>query len=271
MAEQDYLQAALFEHRFWLQIFGDHARFILVNLAPQETAEIQRAAQFKGVFDALLDRARGALNATELASLNQEANRAAQELRQFKLHLLSRQLDGQIAVGLPPSLFNHMLNELEEYQSILASLLAGEAPAVLHPLHYHLLWLSDAAGHAAFADGRLDDTEAELHDMARRYEDHFNKHYLKAVAMTGFLRTGLTDFPSLDRFNRQADSETDLFRRFLLELRDSILKKEVLGTLPGLAADHMAREECYYLTKLARAAGLELPDCDPTRPRVEAK
>jgi hypothetical protein len=29
-------EEALFEHRFWLQILGDHARFILNALSPKE-------------------------------------------------------------------------------------------------------------------------------------------------------------------------------------------------------------------------------------------
>lgn len=35
-------QVALFEHRFWLQVLGDHARFIFDTLSPQETEEIRK-------------------------------------------------------------------------------------------------------------------------------------------------------------------------------------------------------------------------------------
>lgn len=34
-------------------------------------------------------------------------------------------------------------------------------------------------------------------------------------------------------------------------------------------ADHMFREECYYLTKLAMVAGTKNPTCDSTKPRTE--
>ena len=36
---------ALFENRFWLQIMGDHSRFIYYSLAPNETAHIHKARQ----------------------------------------------------------------------------------------------------------------------------------------------------------------------------------------------------------------------------------
>ncbi|WP_407669701.1 hypothetical protein [Paenibacillus kobensis] len=33
--------------------------------------------------------------------------------------------------------------------------------------------------------------------------------------------------------------------------------------------DHMAREECFYLTKLAAAGLVPHPNCDPAKPRIE--
>ena len=48
-----------------------------------------------------------------------------------------------------------------------------------------------------------------------------------------------------------------------------IIEKEILGTLSPLMADHMFREECYYLTKLAMVAGTKNPTCDPTKLRTE--
>jgi hypothetical protein len=34
-------------------------------------------------------------------------------------------------------------------------------------------------------------------------------------------------------------------------------------------ADHMFREECYYLMKLSESANLDTPNCDPTKPRIK--
>ncbi|MGW5955706.1 DUF2935 domain-containing protein, partial [Bacillus mycoides] len=41
-----YEESALFEHKFWLKVLGDHAQFLLDALAPKETEDIQRAMYF---------------------------------------------------------------------------------------------------------------------------------------------------------------------------------------------------------------------------------
>jgi len=38
----------------------------------------------------------------------------------------------------------------------------------------------------------------------------------------------------------------------------------MLSTFSALMADHMMREECYYLTKLAQSTNTAKPSCDPT-------
>lgn len=61
----------------------------------------------------------------------------------------------------------------------------------------------------------------------------------------------------------------NLFMGFLNEIEELELSKEALGTFAPLMADHMMREECYYLTKLAETTDIEQPQCDPTKPRLE--
>lgn len=85
-------QAALFEHRFWLQVLGDHARFMWGSLDPREAQEVERARAFAAQFDALLQRARSALTGEALMALHREALMAAERIRRFKLHLLRRHL-----------------------------------------------------------------------------------------------------------------------------------------------------------------------------------
>ena len=47
-------KTARFEHGFWLQILGDHSRFIYEALAPVQKEEIEKASIFITVFDTLL-------------------------------------------------------------------------------------------------------------------------------------------------------------------------------------------------------------------------
>lgn len=260
------MNEVLFEHRFWLQILGDHSRFILENLAPKEQQEIKLANRFILRFDSLLEQARSQLEEGTV-QLTREVYETVLELREFKLHLIRRHLQGRISIALPPTFVNHMVNELEEYWRILQSVLSSGRVPVYHPVHHHLLWLSDAAGHAGSISADLDLVEKRLMEKSDTFMKHFEDFYLKAVEMAGYLRTNLRQFPALTRFNSQAELEIRLFQAFLQELEELRLKDEVLGTLSPLMADHMFREECYYLTKLSQVSEVKKPDCNPTKPR----
>ena len=87
--------------------------------------------------------------------------------------------------------------------------------------------------------------------------------------MNGYLRTQ-KKFPSLEQLNEEVGILIYNFKEFLEDIRDKSIDKRVLGTLTPLMVDHMAREECYYLWKLTRVAGLiNRPNCDPTRQRID--
>ena len=266
--KSDIRESMLFEHRFWLQILGDHSRFIFQSLAPHEQDEIERANYFIQTFDNLLEYARNPLSEEEIHSLNQQASAQTQNLREFKLHLLERHLVGKIAISLSPTFINHMVNELEEYQRILHAYMSGSLPAP-SPIDLHLLWLSDAAGHAATITSLLDMVEYDTKQKSKRFTNQFEHFYLKAIELAGYLRTNLHHFPALARFNHQAEMEIKLFQVFLHELEEMRMNDELLGVLTPLMADHMSREECYYLMKLSEVSDVAPPDCYPTRPRAE--
>ncbi|ARU61563.1 hypothetical protein CBW65_11490 [Tumebacillus avium] len=266
----NYQHAALFEHRFWLQILGDHARFFQLTTSAKEVQEVQRINSFVALFDQLLETARRDLSDAELITLNRQAAQRVKEFREFKLHVIRRQLTGEIAVNLPPSFINHMVNELDEYTRILNNLLEGKLPPVFHPVHHHLLWLSDAYGHADGLASFTDMSEKLVIAKAKSFSKHFTDLYLKAVELTGFLRTGLQDFPPLARFNKEAELEIIMFQEFLNEVEEMELDHTLLSILSPLMPDHMFREECYYLTKLSQVSNVKQPACDPTQPRVQS-
>ncbi|MCC5911139.1 MAG: DUF2935 domain-containing protein [Clostridiaceae bacterium] len=268
MKEVSYEKAALFEHRFWLQVLGDHARFIFDNLSPKETKEVEKANYFIYTFDQLLKESRKPLDEQALMSLNNQAYHYAHEIRLFKLDLIKKHLVDDIELGLPPTFINHMVNEVEEYLRVLADLLMKKIPTTT-PLHNHLLWLLDAAGHASAIAGDLDMVEKKLIEESQNFMENFEDYYIKAVEMMGYTRTCLANFPALDRFNLQVESEIKMFKVFLRELEKLELGNKLLGTLAPLILDHMAREECYYLIKLAQVSDIRMPVCDPTKERTE--
>ncbi len=197
------------------------------------------------------------------------ANEITNDLRSFKLQIITQQLTGKVEISMPPTFINHMVNELEEYLFILNQAMHNE-PKKYCALRYHLLWLSDGSGHAASISSNLDFTEKLPIKEAKYFSKIFEDLYLKAIEFSGYTRTGLSNFPALEDLNFTAEKEMLEFIKYLQILLTKVSDKKVLGIIVPLVLDHMNREECYYLTKLATVSQTKVPNCDATKPRTQA-
>lgn len=268
MIENNIKEISLFEHRFWLQILGDHSRFILNSLSPKENHFVHKANEFINLFDNLLAKSCKLISNENLHELNYKAYSAAMKIREFKLIILSKQIEDKIYINLPPTFINHMLNELEEYLTILNDLIKGNIPQI-SDLNLHLLWLLDGSGHAQTIASTLDMTQKELIKTSKEYSKIFTDLYLRTIEYRGYTRTDICEFPALKKHNIDANEVMSCFKNFLKELETAVQEKKVLGTIYPLMLDHMFREECYYLIKLSMVSNIEAPNCDPTKPRIE--
>jgi Protein of unknown function (DUF2935). len=262
-------QSEWYEHRFWLQILGDHARFIFHTLSPVETKDIKQASYYITAYDQLLEYARQSSSEADCQFISKQACELTTEFRTFKLAILERQLLGKVMIMLTPTFLNHMVNELEEYLRILHELVAGKPVPAFDALHHDFLWLPDAAGHAAAIGSDLDFTEKRLIVKTQQFEMQFQQLYLKSVEMAGYMRTELKDFPAFRRLHKEVDMEMKLFVAFLKELEELEISDEVLDRISPLMPDHMMREECYYLTKLAQLGLVPNPSCQADKPRIQ--
>ncbi|MFC4401971.1 DUF2935 domain-containing protein [Gracilibacillus xinjiangensis] len=253
--QSNYLKNAMFEHQFWLQVLSDHARFIQDSLYPSQKDDIDKANMFRTYFDQLLLQATK-LNSSNAIAFATNVEDITKQFRVFKLSIIKRHLTGQMGIHLTPTFINHMVNELEEYLLILTYLKQGDKPPIFHELHHHLIWLVDASGHAGAINDRLDGVEKRLKEKSAAFTKHFEQFYLKAVELTGYLRTNIDAFPALEKFNHDVEIEMGLFQTFLHELEEMELSAEVLSTFTASMADHMAREEQYYLWKLAESKSI---------------
>ena len=52
-------------------------------------------------------------------AFSKEAEQAAKEIRMFKLNIIQKQLEGKITIHFTPTFINHMVNEVEEYITVL--------------------------------------------------------------------------------------------------------------------------------------------------------
>lgn len=269
MSAQNFDAVAQDEHSFWLQVLGDHSRFILQGLSAKEKYEIQYAERFIVDFDMLLSMIRRKMSLAELSTFNKQVIDKVKKLKSFKIHLIQRHLTEHPSLNLSPSLLSHMVNELEEYESTLRYLDGGKIPPAVHPIHHHHLWLLDGIGHAASISSSLDMSERELRKELQEFEQDFCRYYNKAQELASYLRTGLLSFPALTRFNLEANQLMVQFISLLTELKELSLKNEILGSTDPLFFDHMIREECYYLRKLSQVTEIQPPNCDPASPRIE--
>jgi len=247
----------IFENNFWLQIVGDHLRFFKSTLAIDERDTIETVVQNQQFADQLLELSR------QNQDVSTQALKLALTVRQLKLNILNRQLTSNIKINLPPTFINHTINEIDEYIELLNYYQNTGQIISKHQNDYHLLWLPDAAGHADAVITTLDNTEKLTRKQFKKLKKEFEVFYLKAIEYTGYMRTGNTNFPAFINLNNNVDISITLFINMLHELEVNQLNKSILGTLLPLMADHMAREECYYLSKLGFNN-----TCDPTTPRI---
>lgn len=264
---QDLIQAQM-EYQFWLQIMGDHARFILSSLDPIELDHIQRSQEFINSYDLLLSLSKEELTAELIREISPKALSLTEEFRDFKIQLLTLTLNSNLNFHLPSSFFNEMINGLEEFILVIRSIVNNES-ANSHSIHLHLLWLTNAILHGAMISASLDIIEKDIIDQSRLYEMQFTDLILKATILKGYLRTSLTSFTPLNRLNEQVEHLIYTFIEFLDHLLDLRIDGKILGSLSPLMVDHMSREQCYYLWKLSLSVGtLQKPECDPFRSRI---
>jgi hypothetical protein len=262
-------EEALFELRFWLEMLGDHIRLIYDSMSPKEVTNIQQAGSLMNRYDDLLERARQPVSDQQLGAVLSESKQAGEQLRVFKLKMLEKHLIGKVATSLPPSFYAHMVDEVDEFLRLLSYFVQGQTPPAVHPLHHDLLWLLDASGHADAIHDRLDFREEKLKEKVSHFVKDFATLYLKAVDLNKYLRSGVFEFPALDKFHRDVEPEMLYFQNLLRVLEELRLNKETLGVLMPLHVDHMFREECYYLIKLSQTGQVKRPTCDPAKPRTE--
>ena len=249
-----------FENRFWLQILGDHMRFLSKSLKHDEHEFLKRVETRKAELDNLLKKARQASVRVE------EILPIVEEVKKLKLDILHNQINGKIEINLPPTFVNHMLNELETYEKILLN------PDVKpHILESHYLWQSDAKGHAIALLQTLDPTEKKLMKEIKKIKKALAFNFDATIEYIGYLRTGNSEFPALDKLNDEAILDLLVFLKVLETMKEERIDLKILGTLNVLLLDHMQREEIYAITKALEFAGkkVDLP-FKADRPRLEA-
>jgi hypothetical protein len=240
------------EINFWTGIMSNHGEFILTSLSYNEQEALNYAEFYKQEFSKLHEKSKiktgdsGTVNSIFDEYINLLTN-----FVNFKKYLLGKSLSCQLNSSLPPTFYNHMINEaVESYKTITELASNTSKNTTLETLELHKVWLPDAAGHAATIACDLDPLEKSLINEAKKFEKDFNSLSMKTQELEKMLeRTGLND-GALARLDEEAKAKITDFIAYLDKIKDLSLSCKVLGTLKPLIPDHMMREENYYLYKI---------------------
>lgn len=245
---------ALEELRFWTGIMSNHGEFILSSLSYNEQEAIQFAHFYKETFSRLNEQSKKLTSVNDVVAVNLILNECMQLLLNFitfKKLLLRRLLECQLSTSLPPTFYNHMINEaLEFYKTLINIQYNIPINPLLENLKLHKIWLPDAAGHAATIACDLDPVEKLLIIEAQAFEKCFNYLAIKAEELDKMLvRTALTA-GALKHLNEEVKEKIEEFICYLDKIRKLTSECKVLGVLKPLIPDHMIREENHYLHKI---------------------
>ena len=257
------------EHRFWLQIFGDKARFILNDLSPNDTEKIAESREFIDLFDDLLGQARQALSEGRLDILNRHAFRAAQDFRKFILHIILLQISGNPIISMAPAILNVYVNETEQYMNILASFMENEEN-MYNSITESITWMMNLYMGTVRIEQSIGISFVEFSVQARNYAHDFLILYLRAYIMKGFLRTGAKNLPALDQLNDDVQKKITEYAEFIVKLINLSKKRQFFGRITLLDLDSTYRQLCYFMTRLSAVSRIKAPVCDPASPRLES-
>ncbi len=176
--------------------------------------------------------------------LNYNALGLAGELLQFKQNVFRDVTACRMITMIYPTQIEHIIHEAEDYIDMLERLMQRRlemGPGEL--AEEEAFWNHIMEEHAEFIDGLLDPSEKELKKKARGFAAEFGRLTHQAQAATRALQT-------LPVITRRTVPVAESFRDFKAQGTNGILSCKVKSIILPLLADHVLRENNYYLRVL---------------------
>jgi len=229
---------------FWTYILAEHAMFQTNAFSHKEEEYITKAEQFNQIFTTY----------NQVAASNQSIDLHTLEIDtisfiDFKKKIIIDLLQHKVLIGFSPSFINHMVNEADEFLSILRF---GTCPIKTeHPTMYIKTWLADASGHASTLAAFIDLAETPTIRQAESFKNLFDALGKKTSEMN-MISENLKTNPNLELLKEEVTEALNKFIQFCITTGRLLDKQQIMsaGTLSSDITNHFINEHQYFIHKI---------------------
>ena len=229
---------------FWTGILADHAKFQINAFSPKEVLLIKEAEKFHLYFAEKNE----ALKQKENVDIN-DLEKHTSDFIDFKKSMITSLLHHNILINFSPSFINHMVNEADEFLSMLrGSVLPGKME---NPPLYMKTWLADASGHASTLAAFLDFAEVPTIKQGQIFKQMFDDLGKKASEVTNIKENLHTDI-DVGLLKNEVIYTLDEFIKYCEGVGELLDEKKIMsiGTLSSEVTNHFIKEHNYFIQKL---------------------
>ncbi|MCL2285352.1 MAG: DUF2935 domain-containing protein [Firmicutes bacterium] len=229
---------------FWTYILAEHAMFQANAFSYKEEKYIAEAEKFHNTFS-IYNQAISANRSIDLHALENDTV----SFISFKKKIIADLLQHSVLINFSPSFINHMVNEADEFLSILRF---GTCPAKTeNPTLYIKTWLADASGHASTLSAFLDLVETPTIRRAQSFENIFDNLGKKASEMSMIGENTQVNL-NVELLKEEVTETLNDFIQFCITTGQLLDKKQIMaaGALSSEITNHFVNEHHYFLHKI---------------------
>ena len=256
------------ENKFWLQLLGDLAEYMLREIPSTSEDVIGQLKGYSSRFDALTSRAFQNLDAGEIVRLNQDSLTETKNFRAFLLELFKMQLKENYYTGILPIVLNHFISYADFYIYLLDGFLQDRQQE-MNGLDLVLFWYPAFFIFAQNIANSVSVFSEEYKLKGEAFSVRFRNQYINAVYTKTTVNQGITEFPQKDQFLEESYNYMSLFATYMVDIILLIKENKLSSTLSLGLLDHFYRSVCYFTTQLAVLINKSKPACDPFAKRFE--
>ena len=229
---------------FWTDILSEHAMFQTNAFSYKEERFIAEAEKFHQIFKSY-NQVILSGNNVDLRTLESDTIRFID----FKKKLIFGLLQHQVKINFSPSFINHMLNEADEFLSILRS---GSCPVKTENAALYIkTWLADASGHASTLSAFLDLAETPSIRKAEFFKnvfDNLDKKASEISMISGNLKTKI----NIELLKEEVIEALNAFIQFCAKTGELLDNNKIMsaGTLSSMITNHFINEHKYFIHKI---------------------